>query len=56
MNGYAVGFVVGLACGFAAGRKQKPWAELTDKQKKAIIGLTIVLVVLVLLTALGVIF
>jgi len=56
MSGYAVGFIVGLACGFAIGRKQKPWSELTDKEKAIIIGLTIVLVVLVLLTLFGVIF
>jgi len=56
MSGYAVGFVIGLACGFAIGRKQKPWSELTDKQKKILVGATIFLVVLVLLTTLGVIF
>jgi len=56
MSGYAVGFVIGLACGFAIGRKQKPWSELTDIQKKIMVGTAVLLVILVLLTTLGVIF
>jgi len=56
MNGYVIGFIIGLSCGFAIGRKQKPWSELTDIQKKIMAGITILLVILVLLTTLGVIF
>jgi len=29
-----MGMGVGLAIGVAAGRKQKPWSELTDREKK----------------------
>ncbi len=29
----------GLAIGFVAGRRQKPWSELTQKEKRIRIGL-----------------
>ncbi|MFC1972318.1 hypothetical protein ACFLVE_02805 [Chloroflexota bacterium] len=37
--GFAMGIAVGLAVGLVTGRKQKPWAELTEKEKKVIIWL-----------------
>ena len=39
--GFAMGMVIGLVIGIAAGRKQKPWSELTDKEKKIRIGITV---------------
>lgn len=33
------GFVIGLAIGFTAARKQKPWSELSAKEKRLMIGL-----------------
>lgn len=32
--GFAAGIVVGLVIGFVTGRKQKPWSELTEKEKR----------------------
>ena len=37
--GFATGIAVGLAIGLGFGRKQKPWSELTEKQKKLMIWL-----------------
>jgi hypothetical protein len=37
--GYAIGIFTGLAIGLAVGRRQKPWSELTQKEKKIRIGL-----------------
>ena len=37
--GYAIGIFTGLAIGLAVGRRQKPWAELTQKEKRIRIGL-----------------
>jgi hypothetical protein len=37
--GYVSGIVIGFVAGFIAGRKREPWSELTDKQRKVIIGL-----------------
>jgi|GEM_PF-2916501 len=51
MEGYAIGFVIGVACGFAAGRRQKSWSELTALEKNLTIAGIAVLVVLVVLTA-----
>jgi hypothetical protein len=44
--GYAIGIFTGLAIGFAVGRRQKPWSELTQKEKRIRIGLIAVAVVL----------
>jgi hypothetical protein len=45
MNGWNSGFVIGLAAGLsiglAAGRKSKPWSELSEKEKKIRIGLMV---------------
>ncbi len=43
--GFAIGIAVGLGLGMTMGRKQRPWSELTDKEKK---------VRIVILAALGV--
>ncbi len=36
--GYVMGMVIGMGAGFAiglaAGKKQKPWSELTEREKK----------------------
>jgi tetrahydromethanopterin S-methyltransferase subunit F len=37
--GYLFGMASGLAIGFVAGRRQKPWSELTRKEKRIRIGL-----------------
>lgn len=42
-TGFATGIAVGLAIGVAAGRKQRPWSELTEKEKKVRIGIMVAL-------------
>jgi len=37
--GYAIGIFTGLAIGLIVGRRQKPWSELTQKEKRIRIGL-----------------
>jgi len=37
--GYFWGIATGLAIGLVYARRQKPWSELTDKEKKIRIGL-----------------
>jgi len=37
--GYLLGMASGLAIGFVAGRRQKRWSELTQKEKRIRIGL-----------------
>jgi len=37
--GYLLGMASGLAIGLIAGRRQKPWSELTQKEKRIRIGL-----------------
>jgi hypothetical protein len=37
--GYAIGIFTGLAIGLIVGRRQKPWAELTRKEKRNRIAL-----------------
>ena len=37
--GFAIGIAVGLAIGIVSGRRQKPWSELTEKEKRIRIGL-----------------
>jgi hypothetical protein len=32
--GYAIGIATGLAIGLVAGRRQRPWTELTEKERK----------------------
>jgi hypothetical protein len=47
--GYAIGIATGLVIGFAAGRRQKRWSELTQKEKR--IRISIVAAGVVLLAA-----
>jgi len=49
--GYLIGMAVGLAIGFVVGRRQKPWAELTEKEKRIRIGLIAAGVVLLVVGA-----
>ena len=55
--GFAIGIAVGLGLGLAAGRKRKPWSELTDKEKKvriaiiAALGVAVIASVVVLLVS-----
>ena len=37
--GYAIGIFTGLAIGLVVGRRQQPWSELTQKEKRIRIGL-----------------
>ena len=36
--GYVLGMATGLAIWLVVGRRQQPWSELTQKQKRIIIG------------------
>lgn len=48
MFGFATGIVVGLATGLASGRRQKQWAEFTDKGKGVRIAIIAALCILVI--------
>jgi len=48
--GFATGIAVGLAIGLAT-RRQKPWSELTDREKKVRKGLAVGLGIAVALGA-----
>ena len=46
--GIAIGMILGLNIGIVIGKKQKPWSELTDeekRQKKILIGAGIIILV-----------
>lgn len=43
--GFAIGIAVGLIIGLIAGRRQKPWSELTDKEKKIRMGIIAILAI-----------
>ncbi|KYK29258.1 hypothetical protein AYK20_06105 [Thermoplasmatales archaeon SG8-52-1] len=32
--GMAIGIIIGLSIGIVIGKKQKPWSELTDEEKR----------------------
>ena len=49
MGNTLLGFVIGLSIGIAIGRRQKPFSELTAKEKKIKIGIMVGLGVLVVL-------
>ena len=36
---FALGLIIGWSTGFAVGRKQKPWSELSEGEKKSRIWL-----------------
>lgn len=51
--GILIGLAIGISLGISIGRKQKPWSELTDKEKKykkiiISIGIIILLIGLIL--------
>ena len=37
--GLAIGIAYGLTIGFVVGRRQKPWSELTQRERRIRIGL-----------------
>ena len=41
--GFAIGIAVGLGLGMTMGRKQRPWSELTDRERKVRIGIMVAL-------------
>lgn len=46
--GMAIGITIGLSIGIVIGKKQKPWSELTDKEKrhrKILIGSGVIILV-----------
>jgi len=46
--GFAIGIAVGVGLGLAVGKKQqKPWSELTDREKKVRIAIIAVKVAVV---------
>ena len=46
--GLAAGMGIGISIGIAIGKKQKPWSELTDSEKKTrIVSITAGVVLLV---------
>jgi len=49
MGNMLLGVVIGLSIGIAIGRRQKPFSELTAKEKKIKIGIMVGLGVLVVL-------
>ena len=49
MGNMLLGLVIGLSIGIAIGRRQKPFSELTAKEKKITIGIMVGLGVLVVL-------
>ena len=41
--GFAIGIAVGVGLGMTMGRKQRPWSELTDRERKVRIGIMVAL-------------
>jgi hypothetical protein len=53
--GLAIGFTIGLNLGINIGKKQKPWSELTDeerRQRKLLIGAGLIILIIGFLTGL----
>ena len=47
--GIPIGIAIGLILGFIIGKKQKPWSELTEEEKKILkISIAIGIVILLL--------
>ncbi|MCK5301109.1 MAG: hypothetical protein KAJ21_04325 [Thermoplasmatales archaeon] len=47
--GIAIGIAIGISIGIAIGKKQKPWSELTEeekKYKKIIIGVGVIILLI----------
>ena len=53
--GLAIGFAIGINIGIIMGKKQKPWSELTDeerRQRKLLIGVGIIILIIGFFTGL----
>ncbi|KYK26784.1 hypothetical protein AYK20_08585 [Thermoplasmatales archaeon SG8-52-1] len=53
--GLAIGFAIGINLGIIIGKKQKPWSELTDeekRQRKLLIGAGLIILIIGFLTGL----
>ncbi|EMR74540.1 hypothetical protein MBGDF03_00601 [Thermoplasmatales archaeon SCGC AB-540-F20] len=47
--GIAIGIVIGISIGIGIGKKQKPWSELTEEEKrnkKLIIGIAMIILII----------
>ena len=47
--GIAIGIAIGISIGIAIGKKQKPWSELTEEEKrikKLIIGIAMIILII----------
>lgn len=40
-GGFAIGIAVGISIGLAAGRRSKPWSELSEREKKIKTGVMV---------------
>ena len=57
--GMLLGIAIGISIGISIGKKQKPWSELTDqekKQKKLIVGAGVVILLIGLIVNLWLFF
>jgi hypothetical protein len=53
--GLSIGFAIGLNFGIIIGKKQKPWSELTDeerRQRKLLIGAGVIILIIGFFTGL----
>jgi len=47
--GIAIGIAIGISIGIAIGKKQKPWSEMTEEEKrtrKIIIGVAMIILII----------
>jgi hypothetical protein len=47
--GIAIGIMIGISIGIAIGKKQKPWSELTEEEKrtkKLLIGIGVIMLII----------
>jgi uncharacterized BrkB/YihY/UPF0761 family membrane protein len=47
--GIAIGFAIGISIGIIIGKKQKPWSELTEEEKKfkkIVVGIGIIILLI----------
>ena len=53
--GIAIGIAIGISLGISIGKKQKPWSELTEeekKQRKLLIGIGVIILLIGFITGL----
>lgn len=53
--GLAMGIAIGISLGISIGKKQKPWSELTEeekRQRRLLIGIGLIILVIGFLTGL----